>query len=527
MTFAGFLAEYRSYIRVFLILIAWYFIHTRQRRYLSKIPGPLLASFSPIPRLLSVARGSRQNTDIALHRKYGHLVRVAPNVVSVSVSSAIPVIYGASTKFEKSDFYVLFDPKTPHGFRPSVFSVRTEKAHREIKRPIAGAYSMTSLLELEGLTDECISVFQRKVDQKLDASKTGAVEMDLGEWLHWYAFDVIMSITFSKRLGFMEQEKDVGGIIAAIEGRLRYAATVGQMPWLHGLLFGSETMSSVLNMVPAVAMMNTSARIVEFTAQQMKRYGGKEEEEMKYVDMLDRFKKTKDNGEVLMTDTDLLLAASGNVFAGSDTTAISLRAMFYFLMKNPECLKRLVIEVDEMDRKGKLSKFVSFAQSNQMPYLQACLKEAMRMHPAVGLLLERVVPEEGVTIEGQFIPGGTVIGVNPWVVARDQAVYGKDADIFRPERWLDVWKQAEVEGDKGGEAREKVKLMERNFLAFGTGSRTCMGKNISLLEMNKLVPQMLRRYTIELIDPEKELIVEDYWFAKQLGLHCKVSRREG
>ena len=139
-------------------------------------------------------------------------------------------------------------------------------------------------------------------------------------------------------------------------------------------------------------------------------------------------------------------------FAGSDTTAISLRSMFYYLCKNRRCYDELLKEIDDLDRQQKLSDPVTFAEANQMPYLQACMKEAMRIHPAVGQLLERVVPKGGAEIEGIFLPEGTIIGVNPWVPSRDRSTYGTDADIYRPERWL--------EADE-----ERLKLMERNFLA--------------------------------------------------------------
>lgn len=136
------------------------------------------------------------------------------------------------------------------------------------------------------------------------------------------------------------------------------------------------------------------------------------------------------------------------------------------------------------------------------------------MHPAVGLLLERLVPKGGADVGGVWLPEGTVIGMNPWVAARDRSVYGHDANEFKPERWL--------------EADEKqLKLMERNFLAFGGGTRTCLGKNISLLEMSKLVPQLLRRFDFELSEPNKEWTLHDYWFVRQTGLICKVKRRGG
>ena len=87
-----------------------------------------------------------------------------------------------------------------------------------------------------------------------------------------------------------------------------------------------------------------------------------------------------------------------------------------------------------------------------MPYFQACMREALRMHPAVGQLLERIVPEGGATIDGVFLPSGTIVGMNPWVAARDQAVYGHDAEVFRPERWIDC-------------DEKTLKLMDRNWLA--------------------------------------------------------------
>jgi len=62
----------------------------------------------------------------------------------------------------------------------------------------------------------------------------------------------------------------------------------------------------------------------------------------------------------------------------------------------------------------------------------------------------------------QPLPGGTVVGINAWVVQRDRSVYGEDADEYRPERWLEA-------------GEEELKGMERAFLAFGMGMRMCIG----------------------------------------------------
>lgn len=86
-------------------------------------------------------------------------------------------------------------------------------------------------------------------------------------------------------------------------------------------------------------------------------------------------------------------------------------------MKNPATLKKLISEVDAADARGDLGEFVSWKAAKQMPYLEAVVKEAVRIHPAVGQLLERDVPKGGVVLDGHFLPQGTVVGMNPWVAA--------------------------------------------------------------------------------------------------------------
>jgi cytochrome P450 len=110
-----------------------------------------------------------------------------------------------------------------------------------------------------------------------------------------------------------------------------------------------------------------------------------------------------------------------NVGAGSDTTSVSLAAIMYHLMANPACYSKvstfvskrislttvqLRTELDEAFAAGKLSDPVQYSEAQTLPYLQACIKEGLRMHPATGLPLARVVPLEGATIAGTFFPGG-------------------------------------------------------------------------------------------------------------------------
>jgi hypothetical protein len=140
-------------------------------------------------------------------------------------------------------------------------------------------------------------------------------------------------------------------------------------------------------------------------------------------------------------DHHLFMMAQSNVIAGFDTTAISLSATIYFLMKNPRVLEKLRLEIDNATQNGSPGEYynddkMSFKQSQGLPYLQAVIKESLRMHSATGLPLWRVVPEGGVELEGLHFPEGTIVGTNSWVVHYDPDIF-TNPNEFMPERWLD------------------------------------------------------------------------------------------
>lgn len=199
------------------------------------------------------------------------------------------------------------------------------------------------------------------------------------------------------------------------------------------------------------------------------------------------FLKAKEERPDFMTDGRVMTMAVSMAFAGSETTGISLAAVFYYLLKNPRCYHKVMQELDEAVKDGTVedrsTSIVTWAESQKLPYLDASIKEAFRLHPAAGLPLERVVPPQGAEICGEHIPGGTIVGCSAWVLHKRPEIYGEDVDFYRPERWL--------EADK-----EQLKEMNATMFQFGAGARTCIGKNISLLEVYKLVPSFLRRFEV-------------------------------
>ncbi|KIX10083.1 uncharacterized protein Z518_01164 [Rhinocladiella mackenziei CBS 650.93] len=466
----AFLKGYWMWLLVCLILLRLCF--NKYGRSLNSIPGPFVAGFTDLWRFIDTITATPHETHIKLHRQTGSsLVRIGPRTISVSDPALIPKIYGLNSGFTKTKFYTLHMLSYQGQFTPSLFTTLDEGYHAKYKRPIANAYSMSTLVEFEPLIDSTSQLFMSRLDEFVSSQKV----FNFGQWLQMYAFDVIGEIVFSRKLGFLETRSDVDGIMADIRTKVFYGGSVGQIPTVDKFITKSPLFLACVPTHP----------IVNFTVERMReRLSAKAQGvDDKKRDFLTRCFEAQEKNPDLVTDRIIRMYNIDNVLAGSDTTGISLRSIFYYLMKSPQALKKVVDEIDKAESEGSLSEFITWKESNNQPYLQACIKEALRMHPAVGLLLERHVPKGGVTLGDHFLPEGTIVGVNPWVAARNRQVYGEDADNFRPERWLEA-------------SPEQLAAMDRASLTFGHGARSCIGKNISMLEITKLVPQLLRHYEV-------------------------------
>ncbi|KAK0637581.1 Cytochrome P450 monooxygenase tropD, partial [Lasiodiplodia hormozganensis] len=208
-----------------------------------------------------------------------------------------------------------------------------------------------------------------------------------------------------------------------------------------------------------------------------------------------------------------------NILAGADTTATTLAAVMYYLLRNPRALARLRAELDAAPvPEGGVWRY---EDAVRLEYLDAVVKEALRVHPGVGLLLERVVPEGGLALPdgAAFLPAGTIVGMNAWVVNNDKGVFGPDAESFVPERWL------RAEGEAEGAYEERVKRMKDVMLSFGAGRRVCLGRELSLFEIYKVVPTVLGRFDFDLVDPKKEWELTNSWFVRVKGVDVKINPR--
>ncbi|PSS28479.1 hypothetical protein M430DRAFT_92974 [Amorphotheca resinae ATCC 22711] len=488
-------------ITILLVLFVSHSLYVRFRPGLRQLPGPRLAAYSRLWNLLTASRGDAHETFQKLHQKYGKVVRTGPNHVAIADPTMIPVIYGTNNKFLKTDFYQPFSTPYRGETMHSMFSTPDPVQHKALKQAVSNKYSLSALREFEPKVNECTNIFVSNMREYASCNQI----VDFNAWLQWYAFDVIGAISFNRRFGFMDERRDVRDIIAGIEAGLWYGCIIGQVPEFHPWLLGN-------NLARVCTKTKISPQMVEDAIERYDSEGGGGDRN----DFLAWFRKEGEKSPDRMPHRDLMNHLMNNLqdrLAGSDTTAISLRAIFYYLIKNPRCYQKLLEELDAAEHEGRASANVTVTESFQMPYLQACMKEAMRLHPGVGFPLERYVPKGGLVVGDVLLPEGTIVGMNAWVIHHDKTIYGEDADMFRPERWMDA-------------ESEKLRIMEKCFLSFGAGTRTCIGKNISIMEMGMLVPQVLRNFEIEWAGQKKEWSIKSYWFAKQSGLHVRLRPRQ-
>ena len=129
--------------------------------------------------------------------------------------------------------------------------------------------------------------------------------------------------------------------------------------------------------------------------------------ELDHRDFLARMLKIKEGNPEKFNMMDVIINSMQNIAAGSDTTSITLRSILYHLMKNPRYYKKLQDEIDEMTvTRTSEDEEVKYSEAFKMPYLQAVIKEGLRIHPALAVIHPRIVPEEGAVISGKWLPSG-------------------------------------------------------------------------------------------------------------------------
>lgn len=202
---------------------------------------------------------------------------------------------------------------------------------------------------------------------------------------------------FNESFRMMENEGDVTGMVGGIHMANTYLAHTGIIPDAHPWIM---RLQSLLGSQGAVVFL-------QYTMNQIDKHRAsntKSTDTVSSDSFLTKLISLQKENKVGMPH--ILDACGSNIGAGSDTTAISLSSTIYYLYHHADVLAKLRDEIDTMTQNGVISDPITFQEAQSMPYLQAVIKESLRVHPAVGTILPRKVPKGGVKLAGTFFPEG-------------------------------------------------------------------------------------------------------------------------
>ncbi|KAK8014602.1 hypothetical protein PG990_007898 [Apiospora arundinis] len=459
-----------------LLFAAILFVVSVQRRYLSPIshiPGPLLASFSRLWHLRQIWSGKQNLKLIEQHDRHGHFVRMAHDEVSVSHPGAIKALLLAT--LPKGQWYAIVAFPDYTFYTP--FSMLDPKNKHECAKYLGAGYLLHNVLKSEPAMDASM----RKLFGWMNKFANDKRPMNLDEFFTFVAFDITGEVVFSRPFGFMDKGEDVNHSIAMNVGMEVYIAFVGYMQWLHRLF--ANPLTTWLGIMPMGHLFDTTMSAL---AERRKNPDARADLAAHWFKGLE---KAEQDGSKLFNLRCLQSFATANVGAGSDTVSAGLQSFVYHLLRHPTGWGRIADEIAEAHKLGRCQDdIISYEDATQLPYLQAAIKEGLRMFAPISMGLPRVAPKGGVTIGNTFFPQGVTLNVSPSVIHSSKEIWGPDAREFNPDRWL------------APDAAAKEKF----FIPWGVGYASCPGQHVARMQLSKISATVVRDYEIVQVVPGAE-----------------------
>lgn len=205
-----------------------------------------------------------------------------------------------------------------------------------------------------------------------------------------------MTCKFDRSFGLMESGSDSTGILKVIHKLMRYQNFVPLVPGLHQILL---LLAKLLKLpVPNLIINQIVGASFEFYKDYKFDEKEKETAQPFFVKALRLVQDGKADEEALFD------SCSSNIVAGSDSTSAALSSAIYHIYNNPEVLGKLRAEIKEKKGTGGSLGLLSLHDTTEMPYLQAVMKEALRITPPTGIVLPREVPTGGTTLDSVYLP---------------------------------------------------------------------------------------------------------------------------
>ncbi|KXN80941.1 Cytochrome P450 67, partial [Leucoagaricus sp. SymC.cos] len=417
---------------------------------LARYPGPTVAKLTKWYISYWIAKGNRHLKLQEWHRTYGTWVRIGPNELSVDDPAAIRSIYSQMFRSlsyqgapQDADALITTVNKNEHALRlvawNRAFSAEKLKHYR------------TSA--------------QTRTTQLLEILATKKATVSLSHWVSLWALDVMGDMSFSGGFETLAAGKDVEGWMEVLHMGVLFVGVLGQVPWMRDLIALAPSPG------PILTFQKFAGKKVEETKQNT---GGNRSDILSIIVML---QQNDSEGGIELTRLQAHADASFIVLAGSDTVGEGMTALMRYITADAEIQQRLRAElsgafdgpVEDMDA-STLSK---------LPYLDACVQEALRLVPPVAAGPPRWNKDGPTQILDHAIPARTTIAPPNYAIFRDPRNFF-NPERFLPERWL------------GGIIPHNVDA----FVPFCVGPGMCIGKPVALYNMKLLTASVIRTFKL-------------------------------
>ncbi|MCJ1397408.1 hypothetical protein MMC11_000601 [Xylographa trunciseda] len=344
---------------LFLVPVFYYLLPYLRNKSIRDVPGPFLATFSNLWLLYQCRRGRRYLAVDNAHKKYGTLVRIQPDHVSIADADAIPIIYGHGNGFLKSHYYDAFV-----SIQRGLFNTRDRAEHTRKRKTVSHTFSTKSIGQFEQYMHHNLEELVKQWD-RLSSTAIGSgqkyADIDSLHWFNYLAFDIIGDLAFGAPFGMLPKGKDIAEVRKTPDSPVTYApaievlnrrgevsGTLGCLPTLKPYAkylpdrFFRDGLEAVENLAGiAVARVNERLKKIE------EGQGGEER-----VDLLARLMEGKDEDGNRLGRAELTAEALTQLIAGSDTTSNTSCALLFWCLKTPGVIKKLQREIDEATPQG-------------------------------------------------------------------------------------------------------------------------------------------------------------------------------
>ncbi|RAL00780.1 cytochrome P450 [Aspergillus ibericus CBS 121593] len=447
---------------------------------LKHYPGPRIMAASRIPIFCLVLTGRSATWLTRLHAAYGPVVRVAPNELSYSSARAWKDIHSSTSAHpvglprDMAFFKALGDEKGA----PTILSADNQD-HARMRRVYARAFSKQALAAQEPIMLQYASMLIRKLCEE---SKQTAKPVDISKFLHLTLFDMMTDLQFGESFRLLDDptyQAFARASLVIIPGATILSALV-DFPLVR------------ITLQPIVRrLLKIRHNYFTVTNERLdKRLASKA-----YRPDLVQF-LTEARADSLST-AELRANAPLISLAGSETTTVAINGMIAHLLLTPHILTQLQQEVRT---KFRSSSDITMKAMAGMPVLEACIKEALRVYPAIPIMPARVVPSSGANIAGQWVAGGTRVYITS-LAAFHSADNFHNPEAFAPERWY-----------KTTESEAAFKDDEDAYKPFSIGPYNCVGQHMAPYLMSLMICHLALHFDFEVsTDPRTWLSTQRSW----------------